>query len=160
MNATRFRISWIMAFVAFAALNFGAIRAISHLKSVIYRAKTNEEFQTAVRMHSMSDALEFGALPMANVLAIALLSAYWRRGSRRFLWGFEMFGAMALALFVVTSCLFADRFVLPYLRLIEPFVGNGPYNTAPEIVLVYSACTVMLTLPQNCLCRDWRLSHS
>jgi hypothetical protein len=137
-----------MAFVAVAALNFGAIRGMSDIKSAIYGAKTNEEFQASVRMLETITVLKLGALPMANVLAVGLLIGYWRRQSRRFLCGFEVFGATGLALFIAGARLFPDILVMPYLRLVGPFVGPGPYISALEILIAYSACSVMLVLPQ------------
>jgi hypothetical protein len=137
-----------MAFVAFAALNFGAIRAMSDLESAIYVAKYHEDYDASVRLLETATALKLGALPMANVLAVGLLIGYWRRGSRRFGRGFETFGATALALFVASACLYPDSLVMPYLRVIGPIVGMGPYTTAMEIAIAYSACTVVLVLPQ------------
>ena len=137
-----------MALVAFTALNFGAMRAMTDLESAIYTAKTQQEYQASVRMLVTTTALKLGALPMANVLAVGLLIGYWRRGSRRFLWGFETFGTATLALFIAIACLYADSLVMPYLRVIEPFVGKGPYSSAMQMVIVYSACAAMLVLPQ------------
>jgi hypothetical protein len=61
-----------MALVAFTALNFGAMRAMTDLESAIYSAKTQEEYQASVRMLVTTTALKLGALPMANVLAVGL----------------------------------------------------------------------------------------
>ena len=47
------------------------------------------------------DSLVVGALPMANVLVAGLLIARQRPRSRPFLLGFEVFSAIALALYVV-----------------------------------------------------------
>jgi hypothetical protein len=87
MKAPRIQISWIMAFVAFAALNFGAIRLMSDLQSAM---------------------------------------------------------------------------------LVEPLVQrNGPYITTIGKLIGYSACTVMLVLPQvvvagigGFLTRKFRISGS
>jgi hypothetical protein len=170
MKAPRIQISWIMAFVAFAALNFGAIRLMSDLQSAIYGAKTYAEFQEFVRMHKVADALKFGAIPMVNVLAVGLLIGYAGRGrmNRRFLWGFEVFGTIALALFIAIACLYADSLIMPYLMLVEPLVQrNGPYITTIGKLIGYSACTVMLVLPQvvvagigGFLTRNFRISGS
>jgi hypothetical protein len=82
----RFRIVLIMLVVAITALNLGAIRAISD-------AESRSLFLICVV-----------ALPMANILAVGLLLAFLRARSRHFLRGFEVFGAMALAFFVVRRC--------------------------------------------------------
>src|SRR4051794_21903333 len=106
----RFRIAWGMVAVAIAALDFAAIRA-------------SLEFREAV-------LLVLGALPMANVLAVGILIARQRPGSRPFLLGFEAFGAMALALFITVAVagLFFDNtlpdmlviyYLVPMLRLIK-----------------------------------------
>jgi hypothetical protein len=55
MKVPRFRIAWVMVFVALAALNFA-----------VYRA--------AVDAHSITGVLlALGAMPMATVLAIGLI---------------------------------------------------------------------------------------
>ena len=59
----RVRIVWAMAFVAFAALNFGAIRAMSDRQREVYTAKTMEEYQSSVHTHKVMEALEFGPFP-------------------------------------------------------------------------------------------------
>ena len=99
MKVPRFRIAWVMVFVAIAALDFGAIRAVFDRNS------------------RTSYLLGIGALPMANVLVVGLLIGHRRRGSRRFLLGFEAFGAMALAVYVTVASLFTEDLVIPYLRL-------------------------------------------
>ena len=76
----------MMVFVAVAALDFAAIRALVSSNSLV------------------AGLLLVGALPMANVLAVGLLVAQrWPR-SRPFLLGFEVFGAMGLTLYVAMSC--------------------------------------------------------
>jgi small basic protein len=81
MRMPRVSIAWVMVAVAIAALDFGAIRA--HL---------DPQSDTA--------GLVFGALPMANVLLVGLLTAPYRPRSRSYLLGFEAFGAIALALYI------------------------------------------------------------
>jgi hypothetical protein len=83
----RFRISWLMVFVALAALNFAAIRALYH------------DLWTGMHANKL-DFLALGALPMANVLAVAILIGHRRRECRPFLLGFEAFGATALVLYL------------------------------------------------------------
>jgi hypothetical protein len=95
----RFRIAWVMVAVAIAALNLGAIRAV-------FDRNSRTSYQLGI-----------GAMPMANVLVVGLLIGRRRRRSRRFLSGFVVFGAMALAVYVTVASLFAEDLVIPYLRL-------------------------------------------
>jgi hypothetical protein len=107
VNAIRFRIGWIMVFVALAALDFTAIRAVFD-----HRGPT-------------SYLLGLGAMPLANILVVGLIVGYWRRRRRRFLMGFEVFGSMALAAYAVSASLFAKELVIPYIRLLHtPFIIN------------------------------------
>jgi hypothetical protein len=93
-----------MVAVAIVALDFAAIRAFLD-------SPDSPEVGLLV----------LGALPMANVLAVAILIGQQRPGSRPFLLGFEAFGAMALALFVALA-----RF----------FPGAGPINFYPALVMI------------------------
>jgi hypothetical protein len=76
-----------MVFVAIIGLNCCAIRTILDYRSWI-----------AVQVG-------IGNLPMANILIIVPLVSYPYRGCRRFLWGFEVFGAAAVALKVALTIL-------------------------------------------------------
>jgi hypothetical protein len=167
MEAPRIRIRWLMAVVAFFALNLGAIRAISDIESAIYAAKIHEDYQASVRMLETTTALKLGALPMANILGAGHMIGNSGRGSRRFLWGILAFGAATLALFVAAACFCADSLVLPNLRLtLAPSVGiRPPVITTIPPVIVYSAATFMLVLPQAAfaviggfLTRNFRIS--
>jgi hypothetical protein len=80
----RIRIAMLMAVVAIPALDFGVI---------LVRTYDNPSGWG-------DDILVAGALPMANILAVGLLISLQRR-SRGFLWGFEAFGAAALAFFAL-----------------------------------------------------------
>ena len=91
MKVPRFRIAWVMAFVAVAALDLGARRALNDLANRLLMLTHSN------RLPHMIHALLMGALPMANVLVLALVIGHRRRGSR-FLLGFEVFGATALVL--------------------------------------------------------------
>jgi hypothetical protein len=145
----RIRIAWVMAFVALAALSFGAIRAMSDVQRAVYNTKTMNEYNISIYMNKFIDLLEWGALPMANVLTVGLLIGCLCHGSRRFMWGFETFGAMALALFIWIACLHADDLVTAYVKLILPFVRpNGPNITTLGMMIAYSTLMVMLVLPQ------------
>lgn len=130
MKAPRFRIAEVMAFVAIAALNFAAIRAVWE--------------------HKPYDLLAIGALPTANVLVVGLLIAYRRRGSRPFLLGFEAFGAIALAVYIAGMSLFPEEFATPFFNLVvKPYVtAFGPTLTTGYIVVIYCLAAVIWGLPQ------------
>jgi hypothetical protein len=130
----RFRIAWIMVAVAIAALDFAAIRASLDIREAVL--------------------FVLGALPMANVLAVGILIARQRPGSRPFLLGFEAFGAMALALFItaaVASLPFDEYMVIAYylapvLRLIQKSIRQDqPLVFVPIVLFAY---VVMLGWPQ------------
>jgi hypothetical protein len=132
LKAPRFRIAWVMVAVAIAALDFGAIRALI-------------EFNSRAR-----ELLLLGALPMANVLAIGMLIRQQSPGIRLFLLGFEVFGAMALALYVALSFLHDNELISNYLAvLLEPIqkiIGQGrPFVFIPIACFV---AVVMLGWPQ------------
>ena len=166
MRIPRVRIVWAMAFVAFAALNFGAIRAMSDRQREVYTAKTMEEYQSSVHTHKVMEALEFGALPMANILTVGLVIGFLRPESRRFVWGFVIFGALALALFMIIALLHVEDIVVPFLGLASPLVRpTGPSITNMGIMIAYAAYMAMLTLPQiaiavagGFLVRNFRIS--
>jgi hypothetical protein len=129
MKVPRFRIAWVMVFVALAALNFTVVRAA--LDGII------------------SELLAVGAMPMATVLAIGLLIGYRRPGSRPFLLGFESFGALALAFYIALASCFDDEAVNPYLGLLLDPIAKA-IGTRP-VVWIPIACSVgvvMLGLPQ------------
>jgi hypothetical protein len=132
MKPPRFRIAWIMVTVAIAAFEFMVIRRL-----VDYRTPTG-------------DFLLVGALPMANVLAIGILVGQRRPGSRPFLLGFEAFGAMALALYMVSASSFRGVMVASYLELflgsIKKTIGTGQPFVLTAVLI--SAGVVMLSLPQ------------
>jgi hypothetical protein len=79
-----------MVAVAFAALNFGAIRAC---------------FDSPF---AWNEVVLLGALPMANVLGLGLVIALQSPKCRPFLLGFVTFGAAALALYVALLILLTD----------------------------------------------------
>ncbi len=127
----RFRIAWVMVAVAIAAFDFGAIRAM---------------------FGSWGHSLLLGALPMANVLAVGILVGQQRPGSRPFLLGFEVFGAMALAFYVVAYAWFfpkshelVDSYLAPWLELMEKAIGR-------------SSCTVWATQEPAGVSQELRLA--
>jgi hypothetical protein len=146
VKVPRFRIAWAMVFVAIAALNFGAIRAWSDLKT------SNGGNQHVMLM---IDALGAGAMPMANILAVGLLISLRHRGSRPFLSGFEAFGATALALYVAGAIFFTEELVMPYLNLaLKPLAKTmviGPFPHTVFFLVIVSVAGVMLVLPQVAL---------
>jgi hypothetical protein len=131
MKMPRFRIAWVMVFVAVAALNL-----------TVFRAAEDLPFNTS--------ALLVGAMPMASVLAIGLIFGYRWHGSRPFLLGFESFGLMALAFFVVLAVWFYHETVGPYVSLfIEPLAKIiGRDRDIFFISVAYPVAVVALGLPQ------------
>jgi hypothetical protein len=120
-----------MAGVAIAGLDFGAMRAI--FDSVTNRLIPEEHFVLLI----------WGALPMANVLAVGLLICLRRPGTRPFLLRFEAFGAIALAFFIALEICF-PREVLIHLggfaasvqRTLARIIGPGrPFVFIPIICL-------------------------
>ncbi len=150
MNVPKVRIGWVIAIVAIAALNFEAIRVLAQVHDRIYSLRTVDEYRAFERISKLCFVLEFGALPIANILAVGLLIGFWRRGSRRFLWGFETLGLTALALFIALASFFTDELLWPYLNLvIEPIVrAHGAVFTTIEYRSFEVVLAAMLVLPQ------------
>jgi hypothetical protein len=99
VKAAQFRIAWLMVAVAIAALDSWAI--------------------VGIELGNVGILLVFGALPMANVLVVGLLAARHRPATRPYLLGFEAFGGLALALYVlsVTICDGRNGPIFYYLEL-------------------------------------------
>ena len=132
MKRPRFRIAWIMAIIAIAAVDIAVVRAVSdHLNPTL-------------------ELLALGALPMANVLAFGMLAGFGGRDRRPFLLGFESFGALALAVYIVLACYFTMETIVPFISLfLNPLVPIvGLERSSAVMVVEYSAATVVLTLPQ------------
>jgi hypothetical protein len=135
VKGLRLPIAWLMAIVALAALNFGAFRAAS------------DDPAGPDRLLCMA------VLPMANVLAVGLLIGRRHRGSRRFLVGFEAFGAAAFA-FVVAAILSGEGWVWSYVTLatgplratLGP-TGGGKWSTF-RLLGARSFLSLWATLPQ------------
>jgi|GEM_PF-5559301 len=132
MKLPRFRIAWVMVFVALTALNFAVLRAALDSKSFFM------------------EMFALGPMPMATVLAIGLIIGYRNPWSRPFLLGFESFGAMAIALLVVLSACCGEETVGPYVSLfIEPIAKIIGMNR--PLIFIPIACSVgviALGLPQ------------
>jgi hypothetical protein len=126
----RLSISGLMAVVLIVALDFGACKAL--LGGPLF-------------VPDLSDLIVFGALPMANILAIGLIpflaSRPDQRGRRPALVAFEVFGVAALLVFVGCSLLAT--------RTIHDGVGNllRAMHLNPMPVFLVGA-SALLTLPQ------------
>ncbi len=135
MKTPRFRIAWVMVLVAIVGFNCWAIRMI-------------------IRDYGgpIADQVGIGALLMANILIIVPLLSYPYRGTRRFLWGFEVFGVAAVTLYVALTIWFQARvpFLTRYIRLAEDaLIGDWrPPWTEPRLLIGYTLVAVWLTLPQ------------
>jgi hypothetical protein len=146
MKAPRFRINWLMACIALAALNFGVMRLLDDLGlRLIALTHTG-------RFYHMIEFLVVGALPMLNALGIVLVIGLRRRCSHRFVWGFVLFGAIALALYVAAVGLYVDEFEQAghdLLRPIAAVLANGQTVLNAEKTLMLK-CIVAVTffLPQ------------
>jgi hypothetical protein len=125
-----------MATVAIVALNFGIMR----------------EWAYNTDGHNTNQVLIVGGLPMANALAVGLLVGRQRLRTRPFLMGFEVFGAMALVLFVVATIQFTGLWFEPYLGLglnpIMNFFGKPMTLSLAQVGCLCSVVAVMLGLPQ------------
>ncbi len=137
VKVPRIQIAWVMVAVAFAALDFLAIRAFLDSPS------------------AWGEELLLGALPMANVLPVGLLIGQRCPKSRPFVLGFELFGALALASYVAIALLFPRPFgpLYPYVStLLDPIAAmigrNRPFVFLPTACFVV---VVMLALPQLAL---------
>jgi hypothetical protein len=140
MKRPRVRIAWVMAFIAILALEFGAMRAIFRFHS------PNIALMRAVPM------LGLGCLPMAHILAVALLIAYRCPGMRPFVMGFATFGATATAVYSAAVSLYTNELFIPFSRtVITPIVDifvDGPVITTTSELIVCSILASLLTLPQ------------
>jgi hypothetical protein len=124
----------------------------------------------------MIEYLVVGALPMLNALGIVLVIGLRRRQpdrdqhdaepglgivlviglrlwcSRRFVWGFVLFGAIALALYDAAATWYLDELVQPVTYLLRPIVvalqnGQGG-SSAEKDLIIKSFAAVILFLPE------------
>ena len=123
MIVPRFRIAWVMVAVAIAALDFGAIRPLLGPYANVLD-------------HMRGSLLLLGALPMANVLAVGMLIGHRRPGSRPFLIGFEVLGAMALASFIAVATCFPREVVLTYLNPVLAPIDLIPIQAFVAVVML------------------------
>ena len=98
MKPPRFRIAWVMGVIAIIAVEFAVIRiALDNYSPIV-------------------ELLVLGALPMTNVLAIGVLVGHLRHADRAFLLGFELFGAVSLAVYDIgLAGFFPEQVVIPYI---------------------------------------------
>src|SRR5262245_36738881 len=116
---------------------------------------------------STHQAWLLGGLPMANLLAVVFLVGPRHFASRPFLLGFEVFGAMALGLYVAVAILFTKELLFPYVHSVILPLGKPagqPFSPA-QLLLHMSYAATMLGLPQlavaligGFLCRSHRIS--
>ena len=130
----RIRIAWVMFAVAFFAIDLTVMRAL-----LDYPSPLGEE-------------LLFGALPMANVLAVGLLIAQQRVRSRPFLLGFELFGAIALASYIASArfCPGPRGPIRSYLSIVlDPITAPmGLTRTLSSVLIIWLVVLLMLGWPQ------------
>jgi hypothetical protein len=132
MKAPRFRIAWVMVAVAIVAIDFSAGRAMVESGG------------------NAGGFLMLGALPMANILAVGILIGRRRPGSLPFLLGFEIFGTLVLALFVVSLILFdGELWVFQLTSVVKPIADAvDAFPPFVSIPVLCSATMGMLLLPQ------------
>ena len=133
----RFRIVWLMALVAVAAIDLGAFRACYYWTD------------DAARSNQLQ-VLFMGAVPMAHVLVAALAVALRHRGSRPFLLGFGVLGLAAWAVFIALAAFHCHTVVRPYLfrfhrPVIDAVVGGGLHipDLAQIPILMLSAMVIL-----------------
>ena len=158
MNVPRFRIGWLMVLIAIVAINLGAMR----LWCASAGPDAGEGFSRLT-----NQGLVLGGLPMANLLAVVFLVGRRHFASRPFLLGFEVFGAMALGLYVAVATLFTKELLFPYVHAVILPLGKPagqPFSPA-QLLLHMSYAAAMLGLPQlavsligGFLCRSHRIS--
>ena len=146
MKAPRFRINWLMGCIALVALNFGVMRLLDDLGHRQFAMTHTDRFLHVTRHWVV------GALPMLNTLGIVLVIGLLRRGSHRFVWGFVLFGAIALALYVAAVGLYFDEFEQAGQDLLRPIavaLANGQtVLSAGRFRMLICIVAVTFFLPQ------------
>jgi hypothetical protein len=128
MKLPRLRLADLMFLVFIAALGFAAYRAIGHYELLLA-----------------------GALPMTSVLAVAWLVGRRRRGGRRFLVGFEAFGAAAVVLYIAVLGRSGPEVLAPYLELAPLASRAAGALTTPRLLLAYAVLSLWISVPQLAL---------
>ena len=143
MKLPRFHLTWLMACVAVASLDFAAMRGLSDLAGKHF---ADREFG------AICSALSVGALPMVNILAVGLLIGSRHRESRPFVLGFELLGMTALLLYLTSAIVFTKELMLPNLemssKLLQYIVGSFSVMTTSKVLLAYAIMMVIQFLPQ------------
>src|SRR5262249_54148146 len=130
-----------MVIIAIVAINLGAIQ----LWSVSAGPAAGGGFSRLA-----NQGLVLGGLPMANPLAVVFLVGRRHFASRPFLLGFEVFGAMALGLYVAVATLFTKELLFPYVHSVILPLGkpvDQPFSFA-QLLIHMSYAAAMLGLPQ------------
>jgi hypothetical protein len=135
VRTPRFRIAWLMVAIAIAALDAGLMREVVGSRS------------------SRNIHILLGSLPMANVLIVGVLINQRRPGCRPFLVGFEVFGAIAVALYIALAYNFDHEIEMTYLKplidLLYRTIGQDRPNVF--ISILYVGVMLMVGLPQLAL---------
>jgi hypothetical protein len=113
----RFRVAELMVVIAITALDI-----------VISQPLLRGVWGGTPPSPNMPWQLIVGALPMANLLAVCLLIGLRRPGSRRFVLGFVVFGAAALAIYIALASSYPDFFLTPYIRASLEFLPLPPQD--------------------------------
>jgi hypothetical protein len=128
----RFRIAWLMVAVIIAALEFWAIRAVTDNRGPV------------------SDSLVVGALPMASFLVVGLLIGLRHPWSRRFILGFEVFGAAALAVYIAVAICFTEELDKSYLEIaispVRETIGRTGWTNS-RLLTAYFILSIWASLP-------------
>ena len=133
MKLPHFRIAWLMVLVAIVGLDCWAIRSFLDDRSWIVKAC-------------------IGGLPMAHILILGPLVSHSYRSSRRFLWGFEAFGAAAAIL-----CIALMIHSPPFGRFFNQHMFINPLERAwgapmnwsvPQWLICGFLQSLLVTLPQ------------
>ncbi|MHC5538753.1 hypothetical protein ACYOEI_11065 [Singulisphaera rosea] len=115
-----------MIAVAILAINFGMIRACWG----VY-------------------LLNLGVIPMANVLGLTYLALRKRPAERPFLVGFEVFGLVALSLFIRVSSQNERELIFYYLQpLLSPIESLAPRSAFMLVGVIFPLAIALLGLPQ------------
>ena len=141
MTVPRFRIGWLMVLIAVVAINLGAM--------LLWSASAGPAAGGGFSRLT-NQGLVLGGPPMANLLAVVFLVGRRHFASRPFLLGFEVFGAMALGLYVAVATLFTKELLFPYVHAVILPLGKPagqPFSPA-QLLLHMSYATAMLGLPQ------------
>jgi hypothetical protein len=138
------RIVFAMAIVAVVALDLGAIRACLRSR-LAYNTVTGRPVVV-----NQVEALTYGTLPMANILAFTLLAGLTGIGRRPFLSGFLFAGIAALAAFTVLAYFRTEEIIQPYVLWVLRSLPRSARKLTPAIryPLNYSIAIVLVGLPQ------------